>query len=391
MPKSTENKGAYSSPFELPRIRSLRVVMNGKNVGTLAEDNQSLIAFEYTPEWLAEGFAISPFSLPLQPGVFTPQHDPFDGLFGTFDDSLPDGWGRLLVDRFLRARGIDPFSISPLVRLAIVGQSGMGALEYEPELSIESVAEDRTLDELADDCAEMLRTDYSPDLDTLFALGGSSGGARPKILTQIDAEDWIIKFPSSYDPKDIGALEYKVARAASECGIEMPDVRLMPSNMCSGYFAIKRFDRTSRGKIHMTSAGALLETSHRIPNLDYDMLLKLTLLLTNSMSEVEKLFRLMVFNVVIGNRDDHAKNFSFLHKDDGWMLSPAYDLTQNAGTYGEHATTVNGKGKDISFDDVLAVGTRAGLSAKTARAIATNINDAAHDYLADSITLPGLE
>lgn len=87
------------------------------------------------------------------------------------DGSLPNGWGRLLVDRTLRDHGIDPYSIGPLARLAIVGKSGMRALEYEPEVSLVSPSALGDLDEIAAACAEMLATDYSDDLDAFFCFG----------------------------------------------------------------------------------------------------------------------------------------------------------------------------------------------------------------------------
>ena len=177
-------------------------------------------------------------------------------------------------------------------------------------------------------------TDTAENLDELFRLGGSSGGARPKILTEIGGEDWIIKFPSSADRDDIGKQEYDYSVCAKKCGIEMTETRLFPSKICQGYFGIRRFDR-HRGKdgsvrkIHMLSAAAILETSHRIPNLDYDILMKLTMELSKDFSEVKKMFRLMCFNVFAHNRDDHSKNFSYLYREDEdrWILSPAYDLT----------------------------------------------------------------
>nr|WP_277927026.1 HipA domain-containing protein [Adlercreutzia sp. JBNU-10] len=211
---------------------------------------------------------------------------------------------------------------------------------------------------------------------------GSSGGARPKILTAIDGEEWIVKFPSSHDGEGIGAHEHRVAQAARSCGIMMPETRLLPSRRCPGYFAVRRFDRPGGGeKVHMASAGALLETSHRIPNLDYDLLLKLTLRLTDDMAQVEALFRIMALNVCIGNRDDHARNFSFLYDERAgqWLLSPAYDLTSNPGMNGEHATTVNGRGRGITAEDVVAVGERAGISGRRARSIEREVRDVAGD------------
>ncbi|MEG0374996.1 MAG: type II toxin-antitoxin system HipA family toxin [Raoultibacter sp.] len=371
-------------------LASLRVILDGKHVGTLAQTEEGVLAFQYTNSWVKTGFSLSPFSLPLERRVFVAKSHPLDGVFGIFDDSLPDGWGRLLVDRTLRECGMDPFSIGPLVRLAIVGKSGMGALEYEPDISLVPTSVLGDLDEIADACAKMLATDQSDDLDTLFALGGSSGGARPKILTALDGEDWIVKFPSSLDSARIGAEEYALTLAARTCGIETPEVRLLPSKQCSGYFAIKRFDRVrdqygSSRKVHMASVGALLETSHRIPNLDYDLLLHLTLKLTSDMQEVERLYRLMVFNALVGNKDDHAKNFTFMYESifDAWTLSPAYDLTRNAGMNGQHATTINGKGMNVTLDDLKEVGERSGLSSRVVRTVLDEVEDVARRVLSE--------
>lgn len=121
-------------------IRSVRVLCDGRAVGTLALSADGVLAFEYDDAWLGEGFSISPLSLPLEKRVFVAQRHPLDGVFGVFDDSLPDGWGRLLVDRLLRSHGIDPFAVSPIARLAIVGSNGMGALEYVPEIPLTSPA-----------------------------------------------------------------------------------------------------------------------------------------------------------------------------------------------------------------------------------------------------------
>lgn len=374
----------------LESIKRVEVDLAGAHVGTLAQTPDGPLAFQYSETWVENGFPISPFSLPLTREVFVAHRQSLDGVFGAFDDSMPDGWGRLLVDRMLRERGIDPFTIGPLARLAIVGTTGMGALEYRPAQELITAQEANDLDVLAEECASLLETDSSADLDTLFALGGSSGGARPKILTVIEGEDWIVKFPSSFDPVDIGAHEFALAQAAAECGIEMPEVRLLPSRRCSGYFAVKRFDREricdtegnkSLRKVHMASAGALLETSHRIPNLDYDLLFKLAMKLTEDAGVVRRLFRLMVFNVLCGNRDDHAKNFSFLCDADGvWRLSPAYDLTENAGMNGERATTVNGKGKDITAADIIEVASRVGISRSRARTEIENVSTALNTH-----------
>ena len=365
------------------KIKSLQVFFNEKKVGTLALMKNNIVAFEYDSNWITNAFSISPFSLPLKKQVFIPRIDPFDGLYGVFSDSLPDGWGRLLVDRMLNSQNINPREISQIDRLAIVGETGMGALSYKPEYNLlEDKDYQENYDNLALSCKKILNTEHSADLDNLFRLGGSSGGARPKILTKIDNEDWIIKFPSSLDDNNIGELEYLYSVCAKKCKIDIPETKLFPSKISSGYFGIKRFDRKklSTGtirKLHMISVSGLLETSHRIPNLDYNDLMQLTLNLTKSFEEVEKLFRLMCFNVFSHNRDDHSKNFSFIYNEDlnKWELSPAYDLTYSYSINGEHATTINGNGVNPSLNDILKVAEKIGLDKKKAEKIAIEIRE----------------
>ena len=365
------------------KIKSLQVFYNEKKVGTLALMKNNIVAFEYDSNWITNGFSISPFSLPLKKQVFIPRIDPFDGLYGVFSDSLPDGWGRLLVDRMLNSQNINPREISQIDRLAIVGETGMGALSYKPEYNLlEDKDYKEDYDNLALSCKKILNTEHSADLDKLFKLGGSSGGTRPKILTKIDNEDWIIKFPSSLDDSNIGKLEYLYSVCAKKCKIDIPETKLFPSKISSGYFGIKRFDRKklSTGairKLHMISVSGLLETSHRIPNLDYNDLMQLTLNLTKSFEEVEKLFRLMCFNVFSHNRDDHSKNFSFIYNEDlnKWELSPAYDLTYSYSINGEHATTINGNGVNPGLNDILKVAEKIGLDKKKAEKIAIEIKE----------------
>lgn len=218
------------------RIKKLEVFYHDRLVGTMALYQNRLAAFEYGTDWLADGFSINPFSLPLEKKVFLPKIEPFEGIYGVFADSLPDGWGRLIVDRLMRRNGINPMEMGNLDRLAIVGETGMGALSYRPVIALEKSDNSMSLDEIAAECEKVLQTEFSEQLDTLFTLGGSSGGARPKILTKIDGDNWIIKFPSSYDSKDIGRQEYDYALCAKKCGIDMEDVRLFDSQRCSGYF-----------------------------------------------------------------------------------------------------------------------------------------------------------
>lgn len=368
--------------------KTLSVYYNDRLIGKMALHQNSYAAFEYDSEWLSEGFSISPYSLPLEKKVFMPKIDPFDGLFGVFSDSLPDGWGRLLLDRLLVRNKINPSQINSLTRLAIVGKTGMGALNYTPDISLQSdIIVNLNLDDLAIQCEKLIKSDSSEKLDALFTLGGSSGGARPKILTKIDGEDWIIKFPSSSDFKNIGEQEYNYSLCAKKCGIPMEETKLFPSKICSGYFGTKRFDRKilpdgKISKIHMISVSGLLETSHRLPNLDYNLLMKLTINLTRDFAEVEKMYRLMCFNVFAHNRDDHSKNFSFLYdeSENRWILSPAYDLTYSNSLGGEHATCVNGNGRNPGMDDIIKVAENIGIKEPKARSIAFDVKDAVESF-----------
>jgi len=373
----------------MDRIRTLSIYYHEQPVGSMALHHNLQSAFEYDWEWLNTGFSLNPYSLPLEKKVFMPKIDPFDGLFGVFADSLPDGWGRLIVDRLLLKNRMNPMELTSMNRLAIVGDTGMGALTYKPDIQLESL--DRSLadfDEIAKECEKVLLTNDSENLDALFQLGGSSGGARPKILTDIEDEPWIIKFPASSDPKNMGEREYQYSLCAKACGIAMENTKLFPSGICSGYFGTRRFDRKKipggkTDRIHMISVSALLETSHRIPNLDYNLLMRLTLDLTKDFAEVEKMYRLMCFNVFAHNRDDHSKNFSFLYQETQhkWVLSPAYDLTYSNSIGGEHATCVNGNGKNPGMSDLLGVAENIGIKEIKAKKIASEIREACASLL----------
>lgn len=368
-------------------VDRLDVFYHQRKIGTLALMDRHLVAFEYADSWLAEGFSINPLSLPLQKKVFTPKIEPFDGLFGAFADSLPDGWGRLLVDRFMLKKGLNPFEIGNLSRLAIVGTSGMGALEYRPSIDMDTFDTSMHLDEIANEAKTFLEEDYTDKLDELFHMGGSSGGARPKVIMNIDGEEWIIKFPSSYDKSDIGEQEYRYSLCAKACGIQMTETKLFPSRECSGYFGTQRFDRYQSDidnirKRHMVSVSGLLETSHRIPNLDYDILMKLTLHLTKDFSQIDSLYRLMCFNVFAHNRDDHSKNFTYIYDEIAhrWELSPAYDLTYSSSLNGEHATTVHGNGSNPGMNELLAVGEEIGMNKSTMKNIAEQVRECVDEW-----------
>jgi len=355
--------------------KTVDVFYHGKSVGSLAQMPDKRVAFQYSDSWLKDGFSISPFSLPLRDEVFIPKdhsRDIFRGLFGVFADSLPDSWGQLLLDRRLASIGIDPGSITVLDRLAYVGDSGMGALEYHPakdaDFSIDYVR--LNYDEIASECSKVLSSrpaDISSDqLDVLYGLAGSSGGTRPKILLQEKGEDWIVKFPAGNDPSICGKREYDYSVCAGKCGIVMSETQLAASRLCGGYFKTKRFDREGSNKIFSITFTGLLETDFRVPSCDYSTYMKLIQILTrNNIHDLRQMYLLMCFNVLAHNRDDHTKNFSFLYTaDNGWRLAPAYDLTFSDTYFGEQTTSVNGKGRNITDDDLIRIGADAGFSKK---------------------------
>lgn len=337
------------------------------------------IYFEYCQNFIDQGLEISPRYLPLKSGLIRFDKNLFEGLPGVFNDSLPDGWGRLLFDRFALSQDVLPAEISPLDRLASVGQQGMGALVYEPDYSIDKTQDDICLNILATQAQDVLDGVSDDVLEVLMALNGSSAGARPKALIGVsdlrdhiifgsyDLRDgytpWMVKFPNSQDGRDAGAIEYIYALMAKEAGIEMPDVHLFPAQKGAGYFATKRFDRDDKRRYHMHSACGLLHADFRAPSLDYRDLIALTYRLTRDAREGEKIYRLAVFNVLAHNRDDHAKNFSFLMDQNGeWKLSPAYDLTFSSGPGGEQSTMVMGEGRNPSVEHLLTLGEKVGIA-----------------------------
>ncbi len=345
--------------------KALDVYYKAQKLGRLALAPDRRCVFEYQSEWLRDGFSISPFFLPLKSGVFTGRTEPFNGLFGVFNDSLPDGWGMLLTDRWLKENGFNPAEFTIIDRLSIVGNHGMGALSYHPaQNDLPNVESIHPLDYYANEVAKILHADSSAALKEIFNIAGSSGGARPKVLVKIEGTEWLIKFRASVDPEQVGAIEHHHAQLAVKCGIDMPETRLFDGK----YFGVKRFDCMDGQRIHVHSAAGLLYASHRLPSLDYTDLLKATMALTKDFNEVEKMFRRMVFNVAISNKDDHAKNFSFIYHDNSWKLSPAYDLLPSVGFNNNHTTTVAGKGKPV-LNDCLEVAKLMAFPANTAQRI----------------------
>lgn len=352
-------------------IRKIDVYADKIKVGTIALTNDNRVAFQYTDEWVEKGFSINPFKLPLSRQLFFATSTYFNGLFGVFADSLPDSYGELLLERYLKSKGLKINELTCLDRLSYVGSSGMGLLEYIPDLSVDTDRSNIDFDVIQKECNDLLDSKEVNNINELYSLGGSSGGARPKSLIKYEGEDYIVKFSSRFDPKNIAELEYKYMSLAREAGINVPEIKLITSNSGNKYFLIKRFDRDGNKKVHMISAAALLEVDFRAPSLDYNELIKLTRILTQNENDILEMFRRMVFNVLINNQDDHTKNFSFIYDDVKKMyrLSPAYDITPGRTYYGEHTTSINGKGKNITDEDMLKVAINNKIDLEVAKSI----------------------
>lgn len=372
-------------------------------VGRLATKDHDIL-FEYDRDFIVRGLELSPLRLPLRPGVVVGRPAPFAGLMGLFEDSLPDGWGRLLIDRRAVKSGIAAGKLGPLDRLSLVGARAMGALTFEPEVELEPPTV-VTLPEIAADVAAVLHDASGPDLDRLIALGGSPQGARPKALVQLSHDGAIIygdrssrpgctwhlvKFLAREDDRYAGVLEYAYMTMAAAAGIDVPPTKLLGrTRKHPGYFAIQRFDRLGTRKIHMHTVSGLLEVSPSYPAVGYRDLLLLTRQLTQDETAVVEMFRRACFNVLAHNRDDHTRNFAFLMEEDGkWRVSPAYDLCYADGPGGEHAMIVAGEGANPCEQDLLSLAKSVDI--KRPRRVLDEVRAAVNEFqsFADAAGLP---
>ena len=393
-----------------------RVVLWGSEVGLISwNPERGYGTFEYAPGFLASGVELAPVHMPLSPGAFSfpsLSRETFKGLPGMLADALPDKFGNSLIDQWLAEIGRTPASFSPVERLMYVGQRGMGALEFYPVLDA-SISNPIALniEELVDLSSRVLasreaqQASLNPDnvpenvegLEKILAVGTSAGGARAKAIIawnratndvrsgQITAgegyEYWLLKFDGVSgnrdkelaDPKGYGRIEYAYHLMAVDAGIEMTDCYLMEENG-RAHFMSRRFDRTDDGqKLHMQSLCALGHHDFNVPGgTSYEQALLMCDQLGLAEGASEQLFLRMVFNVLACNRDDHAKQISFLMDKTGqWSLSPAYDMTYAYNPLGEftnsHQMTINRKRADILDKDFLAVADRQGIRETFAR------------------------
>ncbi len=371
------------------------------DLGVLADDGQQLL-FEYTQAALDRGLELSRFKLALKAGAFGhfPAHQ--YRLPGLVSDSLPDGWGMLLMDRLFRKRGIAPHTISPLDRLAVIGRRGMGALTYAPESEAPLVSAEANLRTIADEVQQAMSGDSEALLRELVLMGGSPHGARPKVLVNFDqggnhmwnTEDapgtpWLVKFPAQSESPETCAVEKLYSDLVRECGIDMPQTGHFDLGSHGAAFAIERFDRCAGMRVPVHTAAGVAHADFRSPTLDYVNLLRIARFVTGDMREVETLFGRCVFNVVFNNRDDHSKNFSFrLERGGQWRVAPAYDTTFNHGPAGQHQLDICGEAMAPARAHLMKLADMTGIHAAPATRIIDQIADVAGHLAARAAQYP---
>ena len=407
----------------------------GTLVGYLANDEENNVYFTYDPSFIARGIEISPLVLPLRREPYSfPRlvSETYRTLPGLFADSLPDKFGRKVINEYLISIGRDKNSLTPIEELLYIGKRGMGALEYYPHLdgSLDESTEIH-IEDIATAARDVLKrrsqSEIKPGigrLRDLIKIGSSAGGAKAKAIIayneqtgvyrsgQIDAGEgfsyWIIKF-DKLDKEDKDSFfdsyqtreEYAYYLMAKAAGINMTECRLLKEGD-DYHFMTKRFDRyvDEKGilrKLHMATACGLAHIDYADKhNFSYGTLFSILDRLHCPFEDRYELFRRMVFNVMASNYDDHSKNFSFLMDREGkWRLSPAYDLTYandpNSNYINNHQCLVNGKFEGITIDDLLKVGTDAGLNKRKMEVIIAAVKDAVRNWpsFAEQAEIPG--
>lgn len=358
------------------KLEVWRTLSDGSSiaVGELAQNNQG-VYFQYHINYLANFSSLSPFNLNFDSSVQLSPKKPHNGLHGAFSDSLPDGWGLLLMDRIFRKAEILPSQITAMDRLSFVGDRAMGALSYLPVSSLHQKddSQDLTIAELGLQ-AQALFDGQTTEVLQALVNAGSSGGARPKAQLYLKRSDdnycstkasegseaHLVKFTSSQLAlgHEEGICEASYLSMAKRAGIDVPEWKLLDAPKNSGarkWLALKRFDtylnkNGKEGRFHLHSACGLLDADYRLPSLDYEELIKASSLICKSPAVGQQMFRRMIFNLFSLNQDDHSKNWAFLQNDHGeWHLAPFYDITFSPSPYNEHATAFAGFGKTPSL------------------------------------------
>ncbi|MEI7879407.1 MAG: type II toxin-antitoxin system HipA family toxin [bacterium] len=310
----------------------------GEMVCDIHESGKLRSAFRYESGYLArpDAFTVDPLSLPLRTGSFSTEQP---GLFGVFEDSLPDDWGRNLLIRKYRIPRHDQHLPGLLLAL---GHAGLGVLSFtEHDKPSPPPTEVSTLylSELVEAVAKFERGETrDSDITLLLSAGSSPGGARPKAVVWDDGcrEHCLAKFPSIKDQVDVVRIEAATMALAEQAGLLVPRIRLVE---CAGkaVLLVQRFDVMPTGRRHMISFQTLLKASGYYQQRYQDLLAVVRKYSRDPHTDSERLFRQMVFNAVVGNTDDHLKNFLMIYDlQAGWRLSPAFDLIPDVGRRGEH-------------------------------------------------------
>lgn len=348
--------------MNLKNIDKLEVYYKNELVGHLIDNGNLTHSFTYCDEWLNNGFSISPFKLPLEPRVFVCNDYLIQSMFGVFYDSLPDSWGNKLIDSYLSNKGINSSNVTMLQRLALLDKYSLGALSYKPSLKDNfELSDSDEYDEIYNGIEKFLKNDSDIDFD-LYHYGSSTGGSRPKINKFINGDLYIVKFPSHLDPLDIGESEYKLNLLAKECGLNVPDYLLLPSKKTKGYFATKRFDYDRGNKKHVISLAGLFDLNPSLSQIHYlGFLQTVRALCPEDLIEAVKR---MIFNYLIGNKDDHPRNFSFIYDEESksYRLSPFYDITSTPNIK-EHMMQVNDK-DEPELEDFVIEASKVGVDKK---------------------------
>ena len=339
-----------------------------------------LAQLEWSKEVIDQKLAISPLYYLPDVGLHAARGKSFEGLHGFLADSLPEGWGELLMRKRLAKLNVDITTLNALERLALVGNQGRGALVFAPATTPPEDVKTLDLDALADEATALLAGSESELADTLAGLGGGSGGGRPKVHVGFDGQGnisvgdgevaaghkaWLVKFRAPNDHADIGPIEEAYANMAEAAGLIMSEHRLIKAKKGPGYFAARRFDRPDAGgRLHMVSLAGALEARPDMPSANYDLFLRATRAITRRADDVTAAYQRMVFNVLACNRDDHTRQHAYLMGPDGdWRLAPAYDLTYAPGPGGEHYMDIEGEGRRPTRVQVTTLGKKHGLNA----------------------------
>lgn len=356
-------------------------------IGTLqahATRGSELFEFQYAESWLKNQpkHLLDP-NLQFYQGAFFPKNDASN--FGMFVDSTPGEWGRLLMQRYETAiarkekRAAKILSESDFL-LGVFDFYRSGALRFKTRVDGEFVTSDEqfilpSLSSLRElEHTSMLLNDdaitkeFSTSLEMLAASGAVLGGKRPKAtVIDNDWQMWIAKFPQENDVADIGGWEFVAHTMAGLAGIQTSPSMIRKLNTSHHTFMAQRFDRTMKGeRIHFATAATLLGYTNAATTPGYiDLAGFLMQHGADVNADLEELWRRMVFNIAIKNTDDHPGNHGFLLTNEGWKLSPVYDLNPEAEGVG---LTLNISEHDNSLDFELALSVAQYFRVKTEKA-----------------------